>query len=182
MPQQPDLNQFMAGLKQLRHAPTEKWDPPYCGELPIRIATNGDWLYQESPIQRMEIVKLFASVLQFEGDEYFLVTPVEKVKISVDDVPFVITNWRMAELDEIEVIQLETNLAEQFPLTPEHQVEVVDDRIYIEIQRGLRARVHRNVYYQWIEMADRTTLANGDLVFSMTSANARFEIGRICAD
>lgn len=87
------LNRLISELEKHQHAPTELWDPPYCGEIPIHIAANGDWFYQGSQIKRQALVKLFASVLVVEDDDYFLVTPAEKVKITVEDTPFVIVDW-----------------------------------------------------------------------------------------
>src|SRR5689334_18722544 len=68
--------------------PVHLWDPPFCGDLDMRIGSDGTWYYLKTPIGRPALVKLFASVLKREGDRYFLVTPVEKVGITVDDAPF----------------------------------------------------------------------------------------------
>src|SRR5438445_3910430 len=68
--------------------PVHLWNPPYCGDIDMRIASDGTWFYQKTPIGRAALVKLFASVLKREGDKYFLVTPVEKCGIAVDDAPF----------------------------------------------------------------------------------------------
>ena len=73
--------------------PVEKWNPPFCGNLDIRIARDGTWFYLGTPIGRPELVKLFSSILKKEGDLYFLVTPVEKVGITVDDAPFVAVDF-----------------------------------------------------------------------------------------
>src|SRR5256885_6624987 len=69
--------------------PVHLWNPPFCGDLDMRIAADGTWYYLKTPIGRPALVQLFASVLKREGDRYFLVTPVEKCGITVDDVPFV---------------------------------------------------------------------------------------------
>src|ERR1700751_4320446 len=68
--------------------PVERWNPPFCGDLDMRIAADGTWFYLKTPIGRPALVKLFASVLKREADKYFLVTPVEKCGIQVDDAPF----------------------------------------------------------------------------------------------
>src|SRR5260370_40332757 len=68
--------------------PVERWNPPFCGDIDMRIAADGTWFYQKTPIGRPALVKLFASVLKRESDKYFLVTPVEKVGIVVEDAPF----------------------------------------------------------------------------------------------
>src|ERR1700741_5580154 len=75
-----------AGAKGL--PPVHLWNPPYCGEIDMRIAADGTWFYQKTPIGRAALVKLFASVLKREGERYFLVTPVEKCGITVDEAPF----------------------------------------------------------------------------------------------
>src|ERR1700751_1070688 len=75
-----------AGAKGL--PPVHLWNPPYCGDIDMRIAADGTWFYQKTPIGRAALGKLFASVLKREGDTYFLVTPVEKCGIAVDDAPF----------------------------------------------------------------------------------------------
>ena len=76
-------------------APVHLWNPPFCGDLDMRIATDGTWFYLKTPIGRPALVKLFASVLKREGDRYFLVTPVEKCGITVDDAPFLAVEMQM---------------------------------------------------------------------------------------
>src|SRR4051794_18915606 len=75
--------------------PVHLWNPPFCGDLDMRIAADGTWFYLKTPIGRAALVRLFASVLKREGDKYFLVTPVEKCGITVDDVPFVAVELRL---------------------------------------------------------------------------------------
>src|SRR5829696_6651553 len=70
------------------------WNPPYCGEIDMRIVSDGTWFYEKTPIGRPALVRLFASVLKREGDRYFLVTPVEKCGIVVDDAPFLAVEMR----------------------------------------------------------------------------------------
>jgi len=79
--------------------PVHLWDPPYCGEIDMRIAADGTWFYQKTPIGRAALVKLFASVLKREGDHYFLVTPVEKCGITVDDAPFLAVELAVEKAD-----------------------------------------------------------------------------------
>src|SRR5256886_16853363 len=74
--------------------PVHLWNPPDCGDIDMRIAADGTWFYQKTPIGRAALVKLFASVLKREGDKYFLVTPVEKCGIAVDDAPFLAVELR----------------------------------------------------------------------------------------
>ena len=124
--------------------PVESWNPPYCGEIDIQIKANGDWYYNGTIFKRLALVKMFASVLikdvskDVSDDlsknmaEYFLVTPVEKVKIQVDDAPFVLTQWRW--LDEKEtVMQVTTNLGDEFTLDKQHPL-IVNESVNMSVQ------------------------------------------------
>lgn len=160
--------------------PVESWNPPYCGEIDIQIKANGDWFHEGSVFKRLPLVKMFASVLIKEVsnavEEYFLVTPVEKVKIQVEDAPFVLTQWRW--LDEQETImQVSTNLDDEFVLNEEHPLIISGNGdLYVTVRRNLTAKVHRNVYYQWADMAQEQQIENGtELVF--TSAKCQFVLG-----
>ncbi|MEY8198577.1 MAG: DUF1285 domain-containing protein [Colwellia sp.] len=166
---------------QTKMPPVESWDPPYCGEIDIQIKANGDWFYQGGIFKRLALVKLFASVLIKEVnknvDEYFLVTPVEKVKIKVDDVPFLLTQWCWLDEDET-VMQVSTNLDDEFTLNAEHPLTVTENGdLYVTVRRNLLAKVHRNVYYQWADIARETVTENGtELILS--SADCQFSLGK----
>ena len=82
------LESLAAALGKGKYPPVEKWDPPFCGDLDMRIATDGTWFYLGTPIGRPALVRLFSTVIKREGERYFLVTPVEKVGIRVEDAPF----------------------------------------------------------------------------------------------
>ncbi len=158
--------------------PVELWDPEYCGEMDLQIKTNGDWLYAGTIFKRPTLVKLLASVLKKEGDDYFLVTPVEKIKITVDDAPFVLTQWHWQDKTE-EVIIVSTNLDNEFILDNEHPLLVTKEGdLYVTVRRNLIAKVHRNVYYQWVDFAKEEVTEKGiELVFY--SAGSRFCLGVI---
>lgn len=147
-----ELQQLVASLEQHRHAPTEQWNPPFCGDIPMRIDANGDWYYQDSPLRRAEMVKLFASVLVTENGDYFLVTPVEKVRIKVVDAPFLVTSWKevSAQQEGLKpLVQVTTNVGDTATISAEHPLFIRDHMPYIKLWRGLTAKLHRNVYYQW---------------------------------
>src|SRR6202046_3605661 len=88
--------------------PVERWNPPFCGDLDMRIAADGTWFYMKTPIGRPALVKLFASVLQREGASYFLVTPVEKCGITVDDAPFLAAELNIEDGVEGRVLRFRT--------------------------------------------------------------------------
>src|SRR5690554_4289647 len=108
------LEELQRQLERQHRAPTERWNPAFCGDLDIVIKANGDWYYQGSAIRRLSLVKLFASVLVYENNEYFLVTPAEKIRIKVEDLPFLITQWHYVDSDKGSVIQVETNIGERY--------------------------------------------------------------------
>ncbi|WP_206482963.1 DUF1285 domain-containing protein [Thalassotalea sp. G2M2-11] len=158
--------------------PVELWDPPYCGEIDICIKANGDWYYNGSIFKRQALVKLFASVLKKEQDDYFLVTPVEKVKITVEDAPLLITQWQWLDSDKRQM-QLITNLGDRFVLNQDHPMKLSDEgTLYVNVRRNLYAKVHRNVYYQWADLATETE-HNDKQVLAFTSAGQQFVLGEL---
>ena len=158
--------------------PVELWDPPYCGEIDLVIKADGSWFYNGTIFKRMALVKLFASVLKRENNDYFLVTPVEKVKITVEDAPFLLTQWQWLD-DTHCTISASTNLDDAFEINKEHPV-IINKRgeLYVTVRRNLTAKVHRNVYYQWANIAQEYSTDNGtELV--LTSSGYTFSLGRI---
>ena len=134
------------------------------GCLGLRIAPDGTWLYQGSPIERQELVKLFASVLRREADgSYWLVTPVERGRIEVDDVPFVAVELRTEGTGVQRTVRLRTNLEEWLTLGPRHPLQVrrrageaadAGPVPYVEVRPGLEARLVRPVYYELVELGE----------------------------
>jgi hypothetical protein len=133
-------------------------------ELGLRITSDGDWLYQGSPIRRMELVKLFASVLRREGDgSYWLVTPVERGRIAVEDAPFVAIELARTGQGRAQQLRVRTNLDEWVPIGPRHPIrlrrsagvaEESGPAPYVEMRDGLEARVARSVYYELVDLAE----------------------------
>src|SRR5262245_28129913 len=105
------LDTIAAGLPRENKGPppVELWNPPFCGDIDMKIAADGTWFYQKTPIGRLPLVKLFASVLKREGDKHFLVTPVEKVGIVVDDAPFLAVEMTATSGPEGRVLECRTN-------------------------------------------------------------------------
>lgn len=170
-----DLKQLLRSLELQQHAPTEQWDPPYCGELPMTIAADGRWYYQDSLITRQSLVKLFASVLVNEAGEYYLITPAEKVKINVVDAPLLVTSWQAIESEQGRVMQVTTNVDSQYPLCAKYPLILRDELPYVRLDHGLVAKVHRNVYYQWVELAEVD--ADTGAIY-LQSGSQRFVLGQ----
>lgn len=158
--------------------PVEDWDPEYCGEMDLQIKSNGDWYYTGTIFKRLNLVKLLASVLKFENDEYYLVTPVEKIKINVDDAPFVLTEWHWQD-ESHTCMCVKNNVGDEFVLDAEHPLSTNEaGELYVIVRRNLLAKIHRNVYYQWIDLAKEVQKKNNtELVFH--SAGCEFSLGTI---
>jgi len=156
--------------------PVELWNPDYCGEMDLQIKANGDWFYAGSIFKRPALVKLLSSVLKKEQGEYFLVTPVEKIKITVDDAPFILTQWHWQDESKTALI-VSNNVGNEFILNAEHPITIsTSGELYVTVRRNLLAKVHRNVYYQWIDLAEeKNTVKGTELVF--TSAGCQFSLG-----
>nr|WP_136250800.1 DUF1285 domain-containing protein [Ningiella ruwaisensis] len=141
------------GAKSRSLPPVEKWDPEFCGNMNLVIKRNGQWWHEGTPFTREALVKLFASVIKKENEDYFLVTPVEKIGITVEDVPFVIIDHKKTD-SGIEVI---TQTGDRFTLSDAHPVELrkFEESLvpYCNVRRNLWARVHQNVLYRWVEAA-----------------------------
>ncbi len=173
------LGDFNGGKKKAL-PPVESWNPAYCGEIDIQIKADGSWFHNGTVFTRHALVKLFASVLICENKEnkageYFLVTPVEKVKIVVDDAPFVLIQWQW--LDETQqIMEVMTNIGDRFILDDKHKFQLVNGSLYVNVRRNLLAKVHRNVFYQWADFAKECVTEQGtELVFF--SDGCRFSLG-----
>lgn len=185
-----DLTRFQQQLKGTSNKarplpPVEKWNPPFCGDINLTIALDGRWFYEGSPIGRASLVKLFASVLKKENDSYFLVTPVEKVGITVEDVPFLVTEWRVDNDDLVLSTQTDDEVvltkAEQLSLRkPPANLQDTDATPipYVLVRRNLWARLHQNVYYQLLEQATEQQNGN-ETQFVVTSNSTPFVIGSL---
>jgi uncharacterized protein len=176
-----DLQSLVNQIDDLSSEPPfDKWDPPFCGDIDMQIKKDGRWFYMGSPIGRIKLVKLFASVLMLdpETNEYFLKTPAEKVRIQVEDVPFVITQWSMEETFDGSAIVVTTNLEQQVVLSNKHPLYIDEQasesdapNLYVEVKRGLKARIHRNVFYQWLETDTGIVFEQGNSVYLRSGRN-----------
>ncbi|MDD9978193.1 MAG: DUF1285 domain-containing protein [Boseongicola sp.] len=138
--------------------PVHLWDPPDCGDLDMRIARDGTWFYLGTPIGRPELVRLFSTILRKDGDRYVLVTPVEKVGITVDDAPFVAVDFEAEGTGEDQILTFETNLEDIAVAGPEHPIRVERDpetgepSPYILIRAELEALIDRKSFYRLVEI------------------------------
>jgi hypothetical protein len=164
-------------------APVEQWNPPYCGELDIRITTDGTWLYLGSPIGRTALVRLFASVLKREGEHYYLVTPVEKIGIKVDDAPFLAIEFTEQGQGAGRELVFHTNVGDLVPCDAEHRLRFEPEmgtgglKPYLHVRRGLWARATRSVFLDLVEIGE-TRVVDGERLFGVASAGIFFPMAR----
>ena len=159
--------------------PVERWNPPFCGDLDMRIAADGTWYYLKTPIGRPALVKLFASVLKREGDKYFLVTPVEKCGITVDDAPFLAVELKAEETSAGRVLNFRTNVDDWVACGPEHPLRFEPEagtgglKPYLHVRRDLWAKVTRALFFDLVELGEEREV-EGQAMFGVTSMGAFF--------
>lgn len=157
--------------------PVHLWNPPHCGQIDMRIARDGTWFYMGTPIGRAELVRLFSTILRKDGDEYVLVTPVEKVGITVDDAPFVAVDFDQRGDDLI----FETNVGDSMTAGPENPIRVVRDAItgepspYILVRANLEALIDRKSFYRLVDLGEHAE-HDGTQWFGVRSRGVFFPI------
>lgn len=169
-----DLNVLQQQLQQSNLAPVEQWQPKFCGDIPLHIDSQGQWFYNDSLIQRPALVKLFASVLLCQDGEYYLQTPVEKMRITVADAPFIVTDWQWLTSDNLAVLALTTSIGDTLLVSPQQPIRLAlsaeqDWLPYVQMWRGLSAKLNRNVYYQLAEQVS-AVYCNGKTHYQLKSA------------
>lgn len=166
--------------------PVELWNPPYCGDIDMRIAPDGTWLYQKTPIGRLALVKLFASVLKREGDKHFLVTPVEKIGIVVEDAPFLAVEMKTMRNDSGQVLQFRTNVDDWVTAGPGHalrfelQPETSGLKPYLHVRRDLWAKVTRALFYDLVALGEERDVG-GKAMFGVASQGEFFAMAEASA-
>ncbi len=136
--------------------PVHLWHPANQQDIDMVIQRDGTWLYQGTPIRRRRLVHLFGSVLRREGDDYYLVTPVEKCRITVEDAPFQALLMSVSGADSAQWLQMTTDMGEEVIVDAEHPLRMTqqcDEWVpYVLVRDGMEARVSRNVYYQLADL------------------------------
>jgi len=159
--------------------PVHLWYPPFCGDLDLRIATDGTWFYLKTPIGRPALVKLFASVLKREGDKFYLVTPVEKCGIVVDDAPFLAVEMNVESGPAGQTLQFRTNVDDWVACDRDHtlrfepEAETGGLKPYLHVRRDLWAKVTRALFYDLVELGEEREVG-GQRMFGIASAGEFF--------
>ena len=179
------LSDIMQLIGQQKLPPVHKWEPESCGEIDIRIARDGAWFYNGTPIGRKEMVKLFSTVLRHEADDkYYLVTPVEKLEIRVDDAPFVAVEVVREGKAAGQTLSFRTNVGDWVIAGQDNPIRVETDKQtkepspYILVRDRLEALINRPVFYELVELGEKQG-NSGKETLGVWSQGAFFEIGRL---
>lgn len=162
--------------------PVDRWNPPFCGDLDMEIRRNGQWFYMGTPIGRPALVRLFSTVLRHDDDGYYyLVTPVEKVRIRVEDAPFLAVQVDRHEEGGVQYLRFTTQTGDVVVAGPEHPLRVsfgddLEPSPYVHVRGRLDALVSRNVYYQLVEWGEEYS-DGGRPALGVWSGGERYLIG-----
>ncbi|GHF54348.1 DUF1285 domain-containing protein [Seohaeicola zhoushanensis] len=157
--------------------PVHLWNPDFCGDLDMRIARDGTWFYLGTPIGRPELVRLFSTILKKEEGKYYLVTPVEKVGITVDDAPFVAVDFEREGSGREQVLTFTTNVGDTAVAGPDHPIRVERDAEtgepspYVLVRAELEALIDRKSFYRLVEIG-----AHHEGWFGLWSSGAFFPV------
>jgi hypothetical protein len=163
-----------------RLPPVERWDPPFCGDIDMKIAADGTWFYQKTPIGRPALVKLFSSILKREGDKYYLVTPVEKVGLIVVDAPFLAVELKVEHAED-QVLAFRTNVDDWVEAGPGHALRFTPEpatgglKPYLHVRRDLWAKVTRALFYDLVALGEERDVG-GTRMFGVASKGEFFSM------
>jgi uncharacterized protein len=159
----PDASQPLAGIAEATKGaglpPVHLWNPPFCGDIPMRIARDGVWFYMNSPIGRKPLCKLFSSILRHDDDgKYYLVTPVEKCGIEVEDAPFLAVCMTVAGKARDQHIAFETSVDDAVEVDADHPLRFEEEqgteglKPYVRVRANLEALVSRALFYDLVAL------------------------------
>jgi hypothetical protein len=186
-----DPSQPLQGLPEAEKAaqgralpPVESWNPPFCGDIDMRIAQDGTWYYLNSPIGRKPLVRLFSTVLRRDPDgRFYLVTPVEKCGIRVDDAPFLAVHMEAHGAADGQVIRFRTNVDDEVIVDAAHPLRFAREqgtgglKPYVLVRGRLEALVNRPIFYDLVALGVKRPLA-GEQWFGVWSAGRFWPMAR----
>jgi|TARA_Y100000389_G_scaffold173428_1_gene182597 hypothetical protein len=176
-----DFAELLSSVNSIeeKYPPVHLWNPDLCEGVEMRIDREGNWFYQGSIIGRDKLKILFSKILKFENGKYYLVTPVEKVPVTVDLAPYMIVDYEV-DLDHKNII-LKTNLDLSIPLDKDHQLElkkIGDEHIpFVHVRNNIEGFISRSVYYSLIEIALKQDNGSSDQL-TLKSFNCDFNLGQ----
>ena len=179
-----ELEQILSAIESHEsiRADRRHWNPRQQGEIDIRIAADGNWFHEGRRFQRDAMVKLFAGILRREDSDYYLVTPVEKLRIQVDDAPFVANRVDRVDDNGQTAIVFTINTGERIVVDTAHairvdiDVETHEPRPYVHFRDGLEALISRSAFFDLLNLAHEFT-RDGGRYLAVTSMGQEFELG-----
>ncbi|MEQ9694451.1 DUF1285 domain-containing protein [Shimia sp. SDUM112013] len=184
IPVKPGANDIAASARAATKGtgipPVHLWNPPFSGNMDLQILRDGRWIHEGGEIRRPELVKLFASILRKDGDAYFLVTPVEKVGIMVEDAPFVAVDVDQDGEGEGQVLTFTTNVGDSVVAGSEAPIRVEfgaedEPAPYVIVRRNLEARLDRKTFYRMVDFATQRVIEGQDW-FGVWSSGTFFKL------
>ena len=179
----PELLAARAGADAKSLPPVHLWNPDFCGDIDMRIARDGTWYYMGSPIGRKPMVRLFSTILRHDDDgKYYLVTPVEKVGITVDDAPFLAVEMTLEGKGPDQVIRFRTNVDDSVVVDKAHPLRVETDPVtrepapYVLVRGRLEALIARPVFYDLVAIAEER-ISGGRKMLGVLSSGEYFPLG-----
>ena len=173
-----DLLQSVNSIEE-QYPPVHLWNPDLCEGVEMKIDREGNWFYQNSIIGRDKLKILFSRILKLEEGKYFLVTPVEKVPVTVDLAPYMIVDYEVDS--DYKNIILKTNLDLSIPLDNEHRLElknIGDEHIpFVHVRNNIEGFISRSVYYSLIEIALKQDNGSSDQL-TLRSFDCDFNLGQ----
>jgi len=167
--------------KENKLPPIEKWHPEVQGEIDIRIAKDGVWYYRGVEMTRIDVVKLLSSILRKDENEFFLVTPTEKMKIQVEDLPFIINIMDVEDEGENQRIHFSTQFGDCLTLSDSHPLQVTyneknEPAPFVSVRQGLDARISRAVYYELAEIVVESGAVSGNEATASRQGEKQFGV------
>jgi hypothetical protein len=158
--------------------PVHLWHPAHCGDIGMRIARDGTWFHQGSPIGRPALVRLFSTILRKDPDRHVLVTPVEMVSVEVEDAPFIAVELQVGQDESGQVLHFRTNVDDLVTADVEHPLtfepgDAEGLKPYLDVRHGLRALVKRALFYDLVELGETRDIG-GIAMYGVSSAGCFF--------
>ena len=175
------LMSAVSGVAKKGPPPVHLWNPDFCGDIDMRIARDGTWFYQGTPIGRAPMVKLFSTILKLEEGKYYLVTPVEKVGIVVEDAPLHAVDFEVEGAGKDQKLTFFTKTEDEVLAGPDNPIRVERDATtgepspYVHVRRGLWARIDRKSFYRLIDLGTHETV-DGQGWFGLWSSGRFFPV------
>lgn len=177
----PSLDALSAGARAAGRKglpPVHLWNPPYCGEIDMRIAADGTWFYAGTPIGRPALMRLFSTILRKDPERFVLVTPVERVGITVEDAPFMAVEMQVEGTGAGQILAFRTNVEDWVTANSEHEMRFEREatgglRPYVRVRADLWARVARAVFYDLVALGEEREV-DGRSMFGVSSGGVFF--------